>query len=657
MNDIEMISFNNFKFREKVKGHLEDVINLFESMKDQKEVILLKSLEILDGFISRSEKNNTSIAEDIDPRLLASTIIYTTIISNEGIQIVSMAKISEIANVNASTLGMYYRKYFKNFYAKTKFFLSEYKLGRIRNNIALYFFEVLKIRNIESYELVLCLKENIQRREYLLINLTQKDINTLYEIQTKFKNKFKKYFSDLVEIVKSLIYSSITHKKIGALLSLNSLVEYLREKNINLLQKGKLYNSIKEILDYLEEKNPNFFPKRWGDRERLPEKEKIKRDREYRRIVGRKLKFYLLKNIYSGRYYSKGIVKCPECVKDGLKNNTNSLRLKTLDCHHNSTEKENIFKSDNLFLLFNENRGKPHILEGLVNLLESENIILLCKNHHRNMHFNDEFDYIVNFQKIFSYPSELIHLIIKVSLESFRLTKNLTPNEKAYKKKNIIRKIKKRYIIERFYGDYCYICGEFSTKKDLSAFEFHHKYENPDNIKAHELFDIHSCSEIVEILKNEIGGYICSNCHTVIQYKLIHLLEDIYENKFIENKIIEDYKNAQYKFTTMDKIKGVVIYDILEKKVKINETFDRYLTAIYEISNFKSDVTISDLIEYTGFDQSTIHRFFYKNSDLVRQSIEIKVRGAPKPTIFSLTEKGREYLSLIYHFKNYYSNI
>ena len=641
-------------FKQKVTEHLKNLHSLIEATQNQKEFIWSKSQEILSEFISRVKKKEIAISKNINFRLIATTIIYTAIISNKNMPRISMVQISKIANVNPSNLGYYYRKYFKDSYPKTEFLLSEYKLGRIKNYISLYFFDILKDIDIKTSDIVTTLKNNILMNVNLPSQLTQKDIKMLCEIITQNQEKFEKYFSDLVEIIRSLIISSITHKKIGALLSLNPLVEYLRERNINLLQKGKLYNSINNIFNTLKEKFPTFFPIRWGNREKLPKKEKEKRDREYRRIIANKLKLYVLKNIYNGRYFDGDLIKCPECVKEGLEINLKNHRLKALDCHHDSAEKENKFKSDNLYLLFNKNRGNPNVLEDLINLLESEGIILLCRNHHRRLHFNDEFDYIVNWKDLFSFPAEMIHLLVRVSINNFRLTKDLSPNEKAAKKKNMLRKIKKRYIIERFYGEYCHICEEFNIREDLSAFDYHHLNEDSQNIKAHELYDTYSCSEIIKILIQEKGGYICSNCHTVIQYKLIHLLDDIYEDKNIVKKIQEDYNSAHRKFTPMDNLSDVLIKDPLKKPLYINETFERYLTAIFEISKLKHEVTISDIANFTGFNPSTIHSFFKKESELLRQSIEIKIGLAPTPTRFILTEKGREFISLINHFKNYF---
>ncbi len=107
----------------------------------------------------------------------------------------------------------------------------------------------------------------------------------------------------------------------------------------------------------------------------------------------------------------------------------------------------------------------------------------------------------------------------------------------------------------------------------------------------------------------------------------------------------------------MNDLSDFVIKAPLKKSLLINRTFERYLTAIYEISKSKNEVTISDLASFTRLKPVTIYKFFKKNSSLLKQSIEMKIGGAPTPTRFVLTEKGREFVSLLYHFKNYYSSL
>ena len=645
-------------FKQEAWKHLKIIIDQIECTINQKEIIREKSKKILADFILRAENNIINVPKNINLNLTIGAILYTAIISSKDVPRFSLVQIGKIAEINPNSLGGFYRRNFSRFYPKVEFDLSYFRIGRIANYVSLHFFEKLKEdMNVRTSILVKSLKENIISNSYIPAGLSQNDVSILNKIIINHQEKYTKYFSDLAEVIRGLIISIISHKKIGALFLLNPFVDYLRKKNINLLQSSRFYHSIDRIFNFLEEKYPDFFPIQYAESESLTKKGKEKKYREYRRIVASKLKFYILKSIYEGKYYGDGVIKCPECVKEGYKYNINTLRLKAIVCHHNSAKKENLFKSDNLYLLFNQNRGNPNVLEELVNMLESEEIIILCRNHHKRLHFNDEFDYIVNMKGLFSLPAELIHLIVKVSINSFRLTKNLSPNEKANKKKNILRKIKKRYIIEKFYGEFCHVCEEFSIRKDLMAFDFHHLSNDFEKIKAHELYDTLPCSKIATILIQEKGGYICSNCHSVIGAELIHLISDIFDDKNIVKRIQQDINFSHSKFTSMNEISHISIKSPLKKSLDINETFERYLNAIYIISNSKKEVTISDLTSFTGISSGPIHKFLNKDSSILKQSIEIKNDGVPKPIKITLTEKGREFISLINHTKDYYNSL
>ena len=650
----------NNKFRHNIFDFLNELINKINLTTKQENILESKVIKILDYFIYRIENNEIETISTTNPKIIATSTLYTAIISEENMPKISMTQLGKIADVNPSTLGGIYRKCFSDIYPKAKFRHSIYKLGKIRNHIALLFFEMIKAYNsrIMTSDLVMYLKKSVLTGKGIPTSLTQNDIDRLYKMIINHHSTFIKYFSDVAEIVKYLIYSSIIHKKIGALFLISPFVDFLENNNVNLLQKGRFYFSVQKILNFLRKKDPMFFPDISTDRIILTEEEKVRRDLDYRRVTGKKLQLYIIKNIYNGLYYKSGELRCPECIKERFNINTGLARYKALALHHETDNKERKLKSDNLFLLFNENRFRPEVLDFLIKLVESEGACLLCRSHHRVNHYNDQFDYIINFNNLFSLPAELIHLLVKISINYFRLTKNLTPNEKGNIKKNILRKIKKRYIIESFYGIHCHTCGEFNTREHLEAFDFHHKDKvQKEKIVASSLYDTLSCSEIASLLINEKGGYMCSNCHTVIQNKLLYLSDKIFEDKKILKMIRKDFEQVNQRFTTMDRFKHPQIRNILKKTVLLNETFERYLIAIYELSKERREITISDISDFTGFSQSTIHHFFNKNSDLINQSIEINIGNAPKPTKIKMTDKGRKFVDLIMHVKSHYSSL
>jgi len=651
-------NINVLNFRQKVKNHLEALHALINGTEKQKSIIKSKSLEILDELISRAKSNEFIIPKHANPERFAATITYTVIITNEDMPKISMKQIERLINVPHGPIGKLYKRYFKNIYQRKEFLSSLYGLKNIRQVISQYFFELMKGTEIETSKLVSILRENIQKNINLPDQLTQRDINTLREMATYYPDTFIKYFSDLVEVVKQLVTSSDFYKKIGAPLMIKPLVKFLEGNGINLLHTFiPFYNSVREIFNFLKNsKYSKFFPA-YAD---FPEDLSKKKRGMIPKIIGTKIKIYVMKNIYNGKYFKDGVVKCPECLKEGLILNTDITRTDALQFHHASEEKENKFTANNLYRKFTANRANSHFLEDLVRLMESEGVILLCRNHHEVLHdeYYNYFKYLINWENIFSLPAEMIHILIVISVDNFHKTKSLPYKSKNYIKSRIVKKLKKRYIIEYFYGEICHTCEEFSTKEHLPAFHYHHKDDRIKSCNASDLYDTNSCSEIVRILSQEKGGYICANCHTVISYKYIHLINKIYENKNDVKRILDDYNNVLEKFTLIHKIEGIRT-PLRKKSSHFNERgFVRYLDAVYELINSGREATTPALMNYMGLNDSSIFGFFRRwKSGLFNQYVKITAGKSRIPHKYILTDIGETSISLIHHFRDYYSSI
>lgn len=74
--------------------------------------------------------------------------------------------------------------------------------------------------------------------------------------------------------------------------------------------------------------------------------------------------------------------------------------------------------------------------------MESEKVELICRNHH-NLHHSKYLKYLINWNDIFSLSPILIHLIIRISVNSFYLTKNLPKDSKKKIKKINFNRFKK----------------------------------------------------------------------------------------------------------------------------------------------------------------------------------------------------------------------
>lgn len=539
-NEMETPNINIPNFQEKVMEHIKNLVNLIECKKEQKKIILSKSEEILNVHITRAERNEFTIPKNANLKKIAATIIWTVALSNENIPKIMRREIVKLAKINIksnSDISNYYKKYFKYFYPRVGIRFSSFSgFKNIRNIISLYILELMK-KDIKTSEFATHLKENILIGS-VPKQLTQKNIDILYEMVTKYEDIFIDYFSDLAEVVRQLVISSEIHKKIGAHLVIKYIAKFLAGKGINLSHQNfeSFYKSIIEIFDFLKEKFPFLF----SIRSNIQEKEEGQGD--YEKIVGSKLKLYIMKEIYNGRYFRDGIIKCPECVKEGLIINTSISRIINEQFHHSSKKKENIFTVTGLYDIFTKNQHNPRFLDFIIKLTESEKVELLCRNHHHML--NDKyftyFKYLINWenipkrfpQDIFSLSAELIHILIKVSINNFHKTKHKLRGKKKEIKRRIVHYLKKRYII-RSYGIYCPTCGEFSIIEHLPVFHFMHFSKENKTVNASDLYSSYSCSEIAQILKQEMGMYICSNCHTIFDYEKFHLLDKIYEDKNI----------------------------------------------------------------------------------------------------------------------------
>ena len=394
---------------------------------------------------------------------------------------------------------------------------------------------------------------------------------------------------------------------------------------------------------------PKFFPER-----------SVKgRQEDYERIVGTKIKLYVIKNIYNGKYHKNEMGKCPYCKENEYIINTDITRPNAIEFHH-LTRKKYEYSARKLFLLFLENRANPHFLEDLISLMESERVELLCRSHHfmKQDKYFQYFKYLINKDDIFSLPPEVIHMLIITSVNNYCKTKSKTPRQKESIRKKIVRYLKKRFIIELYYGDFCHICGEFKVKEYLPVFISHHSDKKLKTINVSDLYDKNlPCSEILRVLAREKVGYSCANCHKVLHFgKHMHLLDKIFDDKDVIRRVIKDFDRTHKKFRY---IKSSIIDSAenpLKSSIKIRESFERYLTAIYEISKKMEFISSNSLISRLGITRPAMHDFFNKN-DIVKQYVNIFPGKGKAPTRYTLTNMGKLTVLLIIHFKEYYKSI
>ena len=666
-------------FQQKIFGYLKKLINLIDCSANQKELINIKSKEIFEDFIKKVECSEIIIPKNANLKVIAGAILYAVIQSEKDIpRLVSGKEIMVKLDLKQGNVYDYYHIHLKNLYPRVKkqdqidkeinrlknrkytkhYFTCIKGFKKIREIISLFFFNILKEKDIETIEFVSHFKNNIINNTSLPLQLNQEEKIILQKLSNH--PDFNEYFSDLVEIIKYLILFSRMHKKIGANIIISYIANSLIEKNINLFQTSNSFlMTLIDIYDCLKENYDEFFPERSSIEYTTLEKEKRwAADNEQAYIIGSRIQLYVIKNIYNGKYNINGKSQCPECFKAGFITNTNILRLRALQFNHVKGNKIYSYTTRTFYNLFIESRSDPYFLRNLISQMEAENVELLCTNHHNLLHakYNKIFRYLINYNELFSLKPILIHLVIRESVNSFY--KNKSQEFKKRVREAILIDLKRKYIIDQVNCGVCPICTEFNATEHLPSFHGHHFDESKKTKDTSYFFRLElSCQEIVEILKEETVGFICGNCHAIIQYyNDFDVLLRIYEDSDMVLKIIDDYESALDKFKILDD-KNVMIGEPLKKSYLVNDNIIRYLFAIYDIANKRIEANAGIISDYLGVSSRAVRHFFYDRYNLLNPFIKI-VQDKPKTLkIYSLTDYGKKTIALLQHFRDYYNSV
>lgn len=712
---MEIPNINVPNFQEKVLEHIKKLVESIECTIEQKKIILVESEKILKKHIKRAKRNEITIPKHANPLTHATAIIYATSKSNKNMSNITIEKMSKLVGISNSVIFVTYKKWYENLAQRSDYSFKDAHLRRSRKLLSLHFFELLNSAEIDLQRLILHLekidiskiilrlraifidagKRLTQKEKHLLIQLTEREIKEYKDMGTNYSNTFDKYFSDLVNIIKLLIISNKSHKIIGADFSVTDFVRFFMSKGINLfLTEGSLFNVIRDIFTFLRDtKYSDLFPAQIKSR-KLSREDRT--DNEQVTVIGSRIKLYILRYIYNGRYFDEenGIAICPECKAEGFIINTTSPRLRSKEFHHKDVRLEG-YSSDELYGLFTRNRGNPYFLSALIKDMQKKSVVLKCGCHHRiidAIHFNN-FKKLISWEDIpfpyndvFDLPAEIIHIIVRISVDNIpphllkplpkrrpRVRKFDIDERRKFVKGFVVYFLKKRYIIDRIYSGICPTCGEFNTRDHLPSFEFNHFYEilklSPEERgkyirirkKANRIINDFSCSEAVKNLEKQKGGYVCRNCHSVIHEK-ISKVNEIYNDQNITRKILANKENTIRKYKQSLIRSTVSIKDPLKVETKKHKALMNYLIALFEISERTQDgVTRVELANKMGRDTSNnisdMGRFFRRRKNILEKYVRI-VAGQTQtsPTKYYMTDEGRRIVRLMYYFSDYYRN-
>jgi len=721
---VSTLTLNIPNFKQKVIEQIKKLTNSIECSIEQKKIILLKSETILSKHISRAKRNEITIRKNSNPYTQAAAIIYAVLKSNNQMPKISIENLAKKAGESKSPIGKQYQ-YFKNLAPKLDFDFNNAQLGETRRILSIYFFNQLidtrsdlselisHLREIDTSKLVLRLGEiiidanklnsldsftNVEALRRLKLTLEERNllgklkekIEILQDMKTNFSDIFTKYFSDLVNLIKLMIISNKSHKIIDADFSAQDFSRFLIVKGINMYtNENTLAKTILDIFIFLKQKYPDFFPTRvktgegWASR--ADNTGHIRK-----RVVGSRIKLYVMKHIYKGKYYNcvNGIAICPDCLNEGFTVHASFPRIRSKEFHHEDIRLEG-YSVNELYRLFVNDRGNPNFLRDLIKKIESESVVLKCTSHHsiiNAIHFQN-FKKLISWENIpkdfpykdiFDLPAEIIHILVKICVDNFSLPEPL-PGRPIVREQNLkerrlnVRKyvidfLKERYIIDLVHGGVCPVCEEFNTRDHLPAFEYSHLYKKseltPEEKKKREKYTISflyrtfTCSEIVKEMEKRYqkGGYLCPNCHRVI-HKDVSIIDKIYDKPNMLKRILEDNQNTIRKHEQNLVYYRESIKNPLKPQRDRHETFMEYLIALYEISRLKrkqDGVTRKEIKNYLGLGTRSRGIYVFENREVSRQYLKI-VDG--RPIKYYITEEGKRIVLLMYYFRDYYKNL
>jgi hypothetical protein len=315
-----------------------------------------------------------------------------------------------------------------------------------------------------------------------------------------------------------------------------------------------------------------------------------------------------------------------------------------------------------MYDMFTQDRANPNFLTDLIKTMEKEKVGLICRSHHKILHDKTYrlFKYLINLKDLFSFSPVSIYIMIKTAIDSCRITKDLPRERKKNVQSSIVKRLKKRYIMHRFSKEKCLGCKEFNIFDHLTVFSFHHKSKELKKHMASRLYSL-TCSEILKILNDESGGYLCSNCHMVLHNFNVNIMEEILEN----NKILENFKKdisrVRENFQKIE-INELNIHDPLNKEIYVSKKMSNYLLAIYRINKNEQIATNKTISNILGLNSGSVHSYLNitHKEDFFREYINInqaKRGGLHKPSTYLLTEKGIKLVKQLINIRRFYESL
>lgn len=472
--------------------------------------------------------------------------------------------------------------------------------------------------------------------------------NDFKEIREKLLNKKLRigiinYLYDLIGVI-----SKLFHYKKDEVFLVREFVSILYSESITLgMTQLSLENVIAEIFDFLKLNNTNFKLNRLkikslfddGEYKECSKCGEIKKYKEFDKIENR-LRYICRKcalinksinlfkkkiKIFNILFGEQGLIKCCEC-------NTSIENLPALELHHvNPTEKTASWRDI-------QNQDFKRILE----TLKKEDVIILCSNCHSKR----QAKYYVNYDTLIlnNFFLETSEDVIDNIIYNFLKRKNSVYN--VTMKRQIVKWIKKRIIVEKFFNGKCVGCKVDFVNYNLPALQFHHTLsEEKDELVSWQKISHLPIGKISYLIDKEECICLCGNCHRLIhapnfmnnlQNILVDDMDKIISN--VERKYEELLENvSNFKF------KPLVNLFMFNSENWLTKS---QLRILWSLKN--NQLSINQICKTLGYKRT----FCYSKLKVleIREYIFKKINPKNREFKYFLTEEGSDLLN---HYKTY----
>ena len=356
-----------------------------------------------------------------------------------------------------------------------------------------------------------------------------------------FEHILKKYFKDLVKIVKVFKILNDRYLQLPKPANIRKVVKKLRENDITLyMTQESLEITLRHIFDYLKEQLKNYKIERIKEQKLFIDKESSTKEcgRCHRILAYDKFEIY---KSQKRKGYRSTCRKCRTEIR--LINDLNTkFRLlndyfepSCCECDVNLIEilpASSFHHPKDKTYTWSEGREKFHDADCIATRLKEDGALQMCENCHRikTAIIFQKYKDLILLSSLFEHSAMEILEIVESQIN------RISADKKSYHRRNIKRFIKKRYVFEELFNGKCVGCGKVTVNSNLPALDGHHLKKVDDKSLWKEIADL-DCEDILKIYIKEGIISLCANCHRIIHSVFHDYIEEIFKDHYLESKL------------------------------------------------------------------------------------------------------------------------